>query len=200
MIDMNASATLIGFNDPVRQSQAAFRKVMEAMANPGTLFELDVDFAPPSPLMAGTAVLALTLCDFESTVWLDPTFAAAGPVREFLAFHTGAPLVAQPSDAAFAFIADAAELPSLSRFSYGSLEYPDRSTTLVVQSASLAATGGLRLTGPGIPDEAYLAVGSIPAAFADERRVLRANFPLGVDVIFVAGTTIAALPRSTFLA
>ncbi len=197
---MSTGTALKGFADPVLESQAAFRHVMMAMAEPGTIHQLDIDLAPPAPLMPGAAALALTLCDFESTIWLDPTFAAAPEVHEFLAFHTGAPLAAGPGEAAFAFIAEASGLPSLKQFSFGSLEYPDHSTTLIVQASSLTGGDGWSLTGPGIVGAVRLAVGGVPLQFAEERRSLRASFPLGLDVIFVAGSAIAALPRSTILA
>ena len=99
-------------------------------------------FAAPEPLAPGAAALALSLCDFETPLWLDPALSTEA-VRDYLRFHTGAPIVA------------AAEPPSpfsrgrsrgldLAAFSLGSLEYPDRSATLIVQLRSLApaAAGG----------------------------------------------------------
>ena len=51
-------------------------------------------FAPPAPLFAPAAALLLTLCDFETSVWLDPPLARQRrALREFLRFHTGARLV-----------------------------------------------------------------------------------------------------------
>jgi len=35
------------FTDPARESQQAFRAVMNAMAQPGAVVEVDVGFAPP---------------------------------------------------------------------------------------------------------------------------------------------------------
>src|SRR5690606_4453631 len=50
-----------GFTDPVRQSQAVFRKVMDAVARPGTI--ADLAFAPDAPdglaRAAGAVALAL---------------------------------------------------------------------------------------------------------------------------------------------
>ena len=37
--------------------------------------------------------MALTLCDHDTPVWLDPVLAASEAVAGWLRFHTGAPLV-----------------------------------------------------------------------------------------------------------
>lgn len=81
--------------------------------------------------------------------------------------------------------------PPLSSYPIGTSEYPDRSATLIVESADLAASGA-RLTGPGIKEEAQLSLPDL-AAFQSNR----ALFPLGLDFIFTCGDRLAALPRST---
>ena len=86
-----------GFADAVQQSQAIFRCVLDAMARPGTCHEIpDMPYAPP-PLNAASTANALTLLDDSTPVWLDP-IADTAPVREFLAFHCGCPIVATPND------------------------------------------------------------------------------------------------------
>jgi alpha-D-ribose 1-methylphosphonate 5-triphosphate synthase subunit PhnH len=188
-----------GFSNPVLASQAVFRTVMEAMARPGSIAEIDVAVTPPAPLGIAAAALALTLLDFETPVWLDPMLAAAPEVDGWLKFHTGAPRTADPASAAFAFITEPAAIPGFDAFSLGSIEYPDCSTTLVLEVETLTERDAFRLSGPGIKGSRSLAAAPLPADFAERVAANRALFPRGVDVVLTCGRRLAALPRSTNL-
>ena len=183
------------FRDPVRQSQSVFRLAMEAMASPGRIVALRSGLAPPAPLNGPAAALLLTLCDYQTPVWLDPALVESTDVATFLRFHTGAGLVRAPSDATFAAIADAMATPPLSTFAQGTPTYPDRSTTLIVQVETLA-DDGWRLEGPGIRDSTRLRAAPLPADFVDRLRANRAAFPCGVDIFLASANAVAALPRS----
>lgn len=187
-----------GFRDPVRQSQAVFRAAMHAMSRPGQIVEVQPGFTPPPPLSAPAAALLLTLCDFETPVWLGPELADTVAVREFLRFHTGARMVAAPADATFAVIADAQRMPALASFAQGSPEYPDRSTTLIVSVRTLS-TGRWQLTGPGIGDRVSVSAEPLPSDFSGQVRANRAQFPRGVDIFLATSSAIVALPRSVSL-
>lgn len=176
-----------GFDDPSIQSAHAFRSVMQAMARPGTIHEV-TGAEPPAPLSQAAGAVLLTLCDTDTPVYLAGT-ADCAPVRAWLAFHTGAPLTG-PSQCMFA-VGSWDALPPLSAFPVGTPEYPDRSTTLIVERPELTQTG-VTLTGPGIKDSAQLSVPDVAAFTANN-----ALFPLGVDFIFTCGTQVAAVPRST---
>ena len=54
------------------------------------------------------------------------------------------------SVSSFALIGDPQKLPALDRFAFGSNEYPDRSTTLILQVESLSDGPEVELRGPGI--------------------------------------------------
>jgi alpha-D-ribose 1-methylphosphonate 5-triphosphate synthase subunit PhnH len=184
------------FADLARDSQRVFRAAMKAMSRPGSIVEIDIALFPPEPLTPGAAALALALCDFETPIWLDPALSTEA-TRDYLRFHTGAPIVDAPAKAAFAFLADPLGLPDLNAFPLGSLEYPDRSATLILQVRSLSTNPGWRLTGPGIDGQAQMAVAPPPTDFVERRRAIQMLFPRGLDFIFVAEARIAALPRTT---
>jgi len=185
----------IAFADPTFESQAAFRRIMRAMSAPGTIVDCGEALAPPPPLARAAAAALLTLADFETPLWIAPSFPVE--VGDYLAFHSGAPRAAAPDKAAFALVDLAADGLDLARFTWGTAEYPDRSTTIVVQASSLAAGRRLRLSGPGIKDEAEFAVSLLPADFQVHWSANRAAFPRGVDLILVADARLVALPRST---
>ncbi len=192
-----AAALSGGFAAPVFDSQAVFRAVMDATARPGKIVDLAAEAAPPKPLSEAAGAIALALFDHETPVWLDHELAGAEAVADWLRFHTGAPVTDAPEEAAFALISDSAHMPALSSFRQGTAEYPDRSTTLIVAVETLKSQSVIALRGPGIKDAATLAPAPLPVGFHDQLRTNHAQFPRGVDLVFVAGARIAALPRST---
>ena len=185
-------------SNPVFAAQATFRAVLDAMARPGTIGKIEAAEAP-APLSPTAAAVALTLCDHDTPVWLDAPLRASAPVTEWLRFHCSAPVVDQPRNAAFAIVSAAENLPPLSDFNIGTPDYPDRSTTIVIQVASLRAGVQLTLTGPGIPERRSFHVDPLPHDFSDQFAANRAHFPCGVDLLLVADGEVAALPRTTRL-
>jgi alpha-D-ribose 1-methylphosphonate 5-triphosphate synthase subunit PhnH len=184
-----------GLRDPVLDSQAIFRAVLEAMAYPGRIVDVPGPFEVPPPLDPAAAGVALALLDFDTPLWLDPAAATAEAI-EYLQFHSGVPIVRTPAEARFALIADPQGLPWLEAFDNGTDEYPDRSATLILQVEALNAGRGRRLTGPGIAREARLDVAGVSDRLWAEWRANHALFPRGVDLVLSAGTVVAALPRS----
>ena len=176
-----------GFADAPIEGAAAFRAAMSAMARPGRI-ERVVGAAPPAPVSVAAGVLLLTLCDADTPLHLVGRIDTDA-VRAWVAFHTGAPLVAR-GEAAFALGSWEALLP-LESYRQGQPEYPDRSATLIVEMERLDAAGAT-LEGPGIETQARFALPD-PAAF----RRNHALFPLGLDFFFTCGDRLAALPRST---
>jgi alpha-D-ribose 1-methylphosphonate 5-triphosphate synthase subunit PhnH len=194
VISASADTLLPGLRDPVFDSQRAFRAALDALARPGRVQDVGVELDAPAPLGHAAAALLLALADFETPLWLQTTQAAPA---QYLRFHCGSLLVADPAAACFAFVHDAGSMPALAAFNQGENDYPDRSTTLIVQVRALSAGAGAKLHGPGIRGSAALTAEGLPARFWDEWRGNAALFPRGVDVILVAGSRIAGLPRTT---
>lgn len=182
-----------GLADPVRDSQAVFRAVLDAMAAPGRVVEVPGGHGQLEHHASGA--FALALIDFETPVWLSERFAGWAT---WLRFHCGCPLTADPGTAAFAF-AGSTDLPALSAFDAGDAKYPDRAATLVIDCPAL--TGGLPVTlaGPGIKDRAVIAPGGLGRAFWTDLGANRSQFQLGVDVVLTSGRSLLALPRATRL-
>ncbi|SDW97369.1 alpha-D-ribose 1-methylphosphonate 5-triphosphate synthase subunit PhnH [Ruegeria halocynthiae] len=184
---MQPQALTGGFTDPAVQSAHAFRSVMEAMARPGTLREIS-GAEPPAPMSRAAGAVLLTLCDSDTPIYLAGAVDCPA-VRNWLSFHTGAPLVG-PAECMFA-VGSWSDLGPLSIYPIGTSEYPDRSATLVVECPQLTASGAI-LTGPGIKETAALSLPEL-AAFQDNRTL----YPLGLDFIFTSGVRVAAVPRTT---
>ncbi|WP_208539097.1 phosphonate C-P lyase system protein PhnH [Algihabitans albus] len=186
-----------GFADPVQHAQQSFRLILEAMSRPGRLTEMTCPLEPPPPFEPATAATALTLFDSDTKIWLDET-ARSDEVSAFLRFHCGCPLTDTPGEADFAVCLEWPE--DFGRFAQGEPEYPDRSTTVVVQLDSLGNAGGLLLSGPGIAETARLDLSPCPSDFAARWSANRARFPLGVDLILTADRAFCGLPRSLTVA
>jgi alpha-D-ribose 1-methylphosphonate 5-triphosphate synthase subunit PhnH len=196
---MSAVAPVLApaFPDPVDDAQSVFRAVMDAMARPGTPQTLGQALAPPAPLSRGAGAIALALLDYESPFWLDEALSRQPDVAQWLRFHTGAPVARDSKDAAFAFIADPACVPDFECFAPGTAEYPDRSTTLVLQVVHFSGPELMTLRGPGIAGERNFAISPSPAELVARLQRNHALFPRGLDLLFVTADAIAAIPRST---
>jgi alpha-D-ribose 1-methylphosphonate 5-triphosphate synthase subunit PhnH len=188
-----------GFVDKVLPAQTTFRSVMGAMARPGSVQRIVAVTGAPGAMMRGTAAIALTLFDHDTPVWLDPLMSEKSAVAKWLKFHTGAPVTANSSICSFAIVGDPRALPALDRFAYGSNEYPDRSTTLILQVESLTQGPPLELRGPGIDGTAVLQAAIQPADLFERLAINRTLFPRGIDVVLVADDAIVAIPRTTRL-
>jgi alpha-D-ribose 1-methylphosphonate 5-triphosphate synthase subunit PhnH len=191
-----ADALAGGFADPVFESQSVFRAVLAALSRPGRAVDCASTVVCPSPLSSGAAAIVATLVDASSALFLDPALAG-GAVPAWITFQTGAPIVSDPEKAAFAVIGDPLAMPDFAAFAQGSAEYPDRSTTLILEVDRLEGGAELILKGPGIKDLARISPHPLPVDFPARMRANRALFPRGVDLLLVAGTRILGLPRST---
>ncbi len=186
-----------GFQDPVLESQTVFRSVMNAMAQPGVIELLERHVDPPAKLSASAAAIVCTLADGDTPLWLDKALAGASSVRSWLAFQTGARFEEEASLAQFAIVSQPEQLPAFESFAQGSQEYPDRSTTLILQIETLTEGETLSLSGPGIADIATLAPAPLPAQFCEGWAANGSRFPRGVDLILAAPDSLACLPRTT---
>ena len=184
-----------GFSDLVLGAQSVFRATMGALARPGQPQGIGTDAAPPAPMTPELGAMALTLCDHDTPVWLDPNLRASAAVTSWLAFHCGAPLTDDIAEAAFVLLTDAALLPRLDTMAQGTDEYPDRSTTVVL-AAGFAETAVV-LKGPGINGELRTILPLPNGDFLAQWAGNRARFPRGVDLLLVRNGTVIGLPRTT---
>jgi alpha-D-ribose 1-methylphosphonate 5-triphosphate synthase subunit PhnH len=183
-----------GFDDPVHDAQRVFRRLLEAFAHPGRVVLLPPMLVPPSPLNPGAAALALTLVDHGTPLSLDAALDTE-PVRMFLRFHCGAPIVDETSGAAFALVGNA-DAVDLGRFAVGEPECPERSTTVILQVPGFAYSDRIRLSGPGIECQTSLRVDGIDGGFWRQWQRNSTLYPCGVDVVFASPEAIAVLPRT----
>ena len=184
-----------GLGDPVFESQQTFRAVLDALARPGVAQSAGAGLSPPSGLVPAAYVLALTLIDGDTPVWLSPALRTE-PVTQSLKFHCGCSIVDHPDEAVFALVA-APDGPVLADFAPGDDRYPDRSTTVIWQVPSLTGGAPVRLAGPGVKGSIDVAPSGLPPDFWQQWAHNHALYPLGTDLVFVSAVHLLGLPRST---
>ena len=183
-----------GFNDPQLDAQRVFRQLLQAMSRPGHIIQIERLPEAPAPLSGAAAALALSLFDLDTPIWLsEEQRAGAG---NYIAFHTGAPLVDEIGAASFVLVADGNELPDLTQVAAGDAEYPERSATVIVQVARLQVAPGRRLRGPGVLGHVDVKVEGLSEDFWNTWQANQKRFPLGFDAVLVAGDMALGLPRT----
>ncbi|MGZ2431350.1 phosphonate C-P lyase system protein PhnH [Rhizobium redzepovicii] len=185
-----------GFADPVFHAQSVFKMLMDGMARPGMIQTVQPEAAPPAPLGSAAGAIALTLCDHDTPIWLSQGLAKSA-VPEWLGFHTGAPLTTEKAEARFAFTEAGTTLCPFSLFASGTQEYPDRSTTLVIELSALEGGRRLALMGPGIQSVTEIAPVGLPETFLRLWTENRGLFPRGIDIVLTSGNRLLCLPRTT---
>lgn len=196
--------------DPVRDTQATFRVLLDALARPGQVRRLPVP-AAGAPGNPWAAAMLLTLLDHETTLGLDLSGLPADTAR-YLCARTSA-RTTRLEQADFVLAAAPSANPALpARLKRGALAYPDAAATLVLTVVSLdqdglpasngrgsgAETLQLTLEGPGVPKGHALQVRGLPRALVAARDEATREYPLGIDVYLVDEEgRVVGLPRST---
>ena len=184
-----------GFSAPSLDAQRVFRAVLEAWARPGTIETVSGLHDVPEGFDLASAVVALTLIDQDTPVWLSDH---TSPAADWLRFHCGCPLLEDSGEAAFGF-ARGAELNGLDGFNPGSAMSPEDGATLILQADSLTRGPRMKLTGPGIETEHSLQVTGIPARIWGARAELARDFPAGIDLVVTHASQLLAIPRTAHL-
>lgn len=184
-----------GFQDPVSESQAAFRCILDCFAHPGKRREISSQLQPHSGIDLATAAVCLTLFDHETTVWLDRD--DQGEFAGWLRFHCQCPITEHRESADFAVVTNPQQLTDLDRFRLGEPQRPDCSTTLILQTGGFEKGTRFILRGPGIEESAELTVNGVAPEVWSCREQLFSQFPLGIDMILTSGETLVSLPRTT---
>ncbi len=153
-------------------TQAAYRALLSAMAEPGTVQRLD----------AGLPLVLATLVD-----------------HEVLAAEVGDP---QWTDADFLVVRDGSSRGELAHARRGTPLDPAAGATAIYELAAVGTGPlVLSLTGPGVGDPSRrLRLTGLAEGEVELFQTTRAGYPCGVDIILVdRDGRCAALPRSTTL-
>jgi alpha-D-ribose 1-methylphosphonate 5-triphosphate synthase subunit PhnH len=201
---LDLSKVVGGFSDTARDSQIVFRQALDALSQPGKITPLTLNCEIPQHANAGSAVLLLALLDADSQLWLSPSLKHSDAAH-WIAFHSNCIIVQDPSEAHFAWVENLDELPALSAFNQGTDEYPDQSTTIILDVNALSVTPeamtSLTLQGPGIAHTHTVCLDTSTAQplhrLIGELKINHAQFPKGVDLFMASADHVIGLPRTT---
>jgi alpha-D-ribose 1-methylphosphonate 5-triphosphate synthase subunit PhnH len=173
-----------------------FRSILGCFAKPAVPASIAAPTNAPLPLLPSTACLALTLFDYQTPVWLSATLNTDA-VRKFIRFHTGAVITANVGEASFAIITMDEANVDWPDFNLGTHEYPDRSTSVIVQVSSFAGAPAIEVSGPGLKEPVSFQIEAASDDFWIRVQDNACLFPIGVDFIFSSPHQVAVLPRSS---
>ncbi|MBX2862398.1 MAG: phosphonate C-P lyase system protein PhnH [Leptolyngbyaceae cyanobacterium MAG.088] len=183
---------LPGFADTVHDAQITFRALLDSLARPG-IAQTTASLQAPTGLGVACAAACLTLFDLETTVWLQPGLPEE--VQSWLIFHTGCRFTNNPQASDFAVIWQIDTAPALSEFSWGTAEYPEASTSLLIQLPGLHGGDRSTLQGPGILTKLEVDL-PVSAAFWQQWQAMTEDYPLGLDCWCFAANKMLGLPRT----
>lgn len=187
-----------GFIDPVDGAGQTFRVILDVLARPGIVGDIIGPAETPIGFSDAATAIVLTLADSATPVWLAPSLSTDA-ITSYIRFHTSAPITSDPGQAAFAILGIESDDFDVDAYHPGTHQYPDRSTTVILQVDELDAGPSVELCGPGIDGSTNFKASGLPINFWTEMQKNYAKFPLGVDVVLAAPGKIAAIPRSTMI-
>lgn len=191
----------------VFDSQAVFRKLMDAMARPGRIYILDKISFEYTPTGLNPFVLSVfkTICDNNVLIggagcnedWL-----------EYLRINTMT-LLAAVEEADYLLFNGAMFIEGFGNIKTGNLEFPEHGGTAVLLVENLSDKNGtranpgsltLRMKGPGIKNATIIKVTGLNIKYIETSNNLKKFYPMGIDLILIDNSgKIAAIPRSTKL-
>lgn len=182
-----------GFDEPALASQRVFRALLTALSNPGHICTVDYLSHPPEEIGVAASAVALTLVDFETSLWISPDLRGS-EVERWIKFHCGCPITNVPATAVFALAKTT--FPALQAFNQGEAKYPDQSTTLILDLPSLREGEKVVLEGPGIDGRTTIYPSELPESFWAQWKGNAADFQFGVDIFLCSGGELIGLPRT----
>lgn len=191
-------------HDPlVGMTQLVYRRLMDCMARPGQIADLDDECLGPILVITSrreAMAVALTLIDNEVSfnVCNDWDAAFSGLVR----FQTGG-VLAGLADADFVFMNGDSDPETIRETKRGTLNFPDQGATVIISGLDIQAEldgqsrAFLELEGPGIQDRETLTVGGLSEEIVRALIEVNEEYPLGIDLILLSEGRMACIPRST---
>lgn len=177
--------------DEVFDGQSLFRKILEAMANPGRYVSISLESEKMFGVDKAKLALAYTLLDNETSYCTLNNKQLSSDISMLTLS-----LEKKVQDADFIFVEDEEELAeAIANCKCGTLEDPQKSATIIVDITE-KKDDFVTITGPGVKGD--MKVKSCPMMInaIDLRDGQKYEYPQGIDFIFVTSAMdIVCIPR-----
>lgn len=174
--------------DEVFDSQKVFRRLLEAMANPGRRCSIRLQSEKLFGDAPAMLAVAMTLLDASVSFCApeNPTLT-----EQILLLTHAKPV--SPEEADYLFVSSVDQLPAIiENAKEGTLENPHASATIVFQSPSGQTGQKILLSGPGVDGQLITTLPNVLAEAVRLRDEQDYEYPQGIDYIFL-------LPESELL-
>jgi len=197
---MSTGTLISGFENPVLDSLRNFRQLSDVLARPGKVAELPKLIGPQGIYKTSFSIL-LTLLDTKSSVYLSEEYRVDSVMKN-LAFHCNCSYDVSANKADFALVNGANPI-DVNQFNAGCARDPHQSTSLVIEIDAIAVSEEevfdtkFVLSGPGIQSQQTVSLKGLHASFVDYLTHRTHAFPTGLDMFFMTGDKVMAIPRTT---
>lgn len=181
--------------DFVHDGQKAFRELLNATANPGTVKSIAVQAEKFGEVYAPLTVLGCTLLDNEEIMYVEKNPRLAAELHDLTLCREG-----ELEQADYIFLS--------SQMNYGSMEEimknakkgtykdPQNSATIIILCDEMKGDVEMNLKGPGIKGIKTVCVQQYIKTILMIRQSLQTEYPLGIDLVFVTpGGDLMGIPR-----
>lgn len=187
--------------DLVHDMQIVYRKVLNCMARPGLIENIDLEakkINTEHDLFKATLIMMYLLLDTETSYKIVTNKEEA--ITRIVNQHTYA-RAQNVEEADYLFIlgdSSPFELENaISKSKIGDLVDPHKSATILIEVERIKQRGNLTLIGPGIEKENYAEI-QVVGDWMHERKKKNIEYPLGIDMVFIdQNSNIMCLPRTT---
>ncbi|WP_231188402.1 phosphonate C-P lyase system protein PhnH [Haladaptatus sp. DYF46] len=177
--------------DPVHDTRATFRSLVDATSRPGTV--------ETTAIAPATYSIVATLVDHEVTLY-------GGSDELHTTLERESRLDSAPFEEADVIVVDGDTDGDVTAAKRGSLKEPSDGATLVYDVETLATDAApdadalpVAVSGPGVPDTRTFYAEGIPAEEVEAIATAQSSYPRGVDVYLTADDRVVGLPRSVTL-
>ncbi len=181
--------------DFVHDAQRVYRKLLQAMANPGRICSIETQALKFEAQGGALAAIGCTLLDNEVSAYVEKNPRLLRLFRDLTLTHP-----AELSQADYLFFTSPMNYASvdfvLKNAKRGTLADPQASATLIFFCENLCGTTSIALTGPGVDGARNLRTVRYVRNIIVMRQNMRTEYPCGLDLIFAdRGGRIMAIPR-----
>ncbi|RHR28059.1 phosphonate C-P lyase system protein PhnH [Clostridium sp. AF19-22AC] len=169
--------------DFVFDGQQVFRKLLDALSNPGRIENIRVQAGKFENAYPELMALGCTLLDNEETMYVEKNPDLSSELHSLTLCHEGS-----LDEADYVFLSSEMNYGSMEQIlknvKHGTYADPQLSATIFLKCAAIEGTEEMKVQGPGIKDTLRVNVYPYIKKVTALRDSLHIEYPLGIDLVF----------------